>query len=474
MIERRGRLLRAASILFVGAFLLVGFSASATHGGYVGTVTNSSDAAGTGTTAYTHTYQSTNCTLAATSSASINCPGGIAPTSATPSSGSVSATDVITDNGTVPAQQISEQVSATSCGVVDLANQSDATNPLLPRYATGYSPSTGPMTSSGSISLDGSTAYAADVLSQAQPNPGLTLGNRYGIGIWFKTSATTGGPIFEIGNSPVNAAGGDDRILYMNPSGHLVFVQNTGGSSTTTPGTYNDGTWHFVYVTMSAVDVLLSLDSTTTVYVDGTSVATGGGLLVGYTSDTGYWHVGWAPTSKTGLSTSYFSGSLSNFVVFDTSPAPATPPNPNSTTQAAFNTWAAAATEEWQLNDTGTTTFAGPFPVIGSTSPCTMVNIMWNFTTPTSCAVAPQSTTAACTTSASLTTFVAAGWQTVASVGPSGTQTSTISISRGSTYNSYISGLRLYVPLGYRAQSIPSLSWSLTFSWLDATTALTA
>ncbi len=473
MIERRGRLLKAASLLCAGAVLLVAFSAAATHGGYIGTVTNSADAASTGTTGYTHTYQSTTCTLAGTTSASINCTGGIAPTSATPSSGSVTATDSISNSGTIPAQQISEQVSATSCGVVDLANQADAANPLLPRYGTGYSPSTGPMTSSGSVSLDGTTAYATDVLSQAQPNPGLNLGNRYGIGVWFKTSAATGGPLFEVGTSPVNAAGGDDRILYMNSSGHLVFVQNTGGSSTTTPGTYNDGQWHFAYVTMTAVNVILSLDSTTTLYVDGTSVATGGGLLVGYNSDSGYWHLGWAPTSKTGLSTGYFSGSLSNFVVFNTSPAP-TPPHPNSTTQAAFNTWAASATEQWELNDTGTTTFAGPFPVIASTSPCTMVNIMWGFTTPTSCAVAPQSTTAACTTSASLTTFVAAGWQTVASVGPSGTQTSTISISRGASYNAYISGLHLYVPFGFRAQSTPSLSWSLTFSWPAATAALTA
>lgn len=478
MSTRHGRLMRAATCVLLTAVAVVWSDTSGALGGFSVSTTNSANTAGTGNLAYTHTYQSTSCMLPGPQATPKLCTGSIAPTAATLASpATVSATDSITNNGTIPASGLTQQVSAPSCGTVQLANTKNNGNPMLPRYGTTFSPTSVPMTGSGAITFDGQNpgGYAAGVVSQAQPNPVISLGATYGLGIWFKTTSTAGGPLFGIGTSPTNATGGNDRILYMRANGTLSFIQNTGGATTTTTNPYNDGTWHFAYVTMSAVSILfVGVTSTTTIYVDGATAGSGGGLLVGYSSDTGYWHIGWSPGSVTGLSTSYFAGSLSNFVVFDTSPAP-NPPATNPTNQSVFDTWASAATEQWKLDDTGTSTYTAAQPVIGTTSPCTMVDITWGFTGPTSCAVAPQSETAACTdTTTKLSAFANGVWQTVQGPPPGGTQTSTISTSRDLTYNPYVSGLHLYAPLSFRVQTNPVSPWSVTFTWPDASTAFIA
>jgi hypothetical protein len=225
---------------------------------------------------------------------------------------------------------------------------------------------------------------------------------------------------------------------------------------------------------MSAVTVVVVSVPSVTLYVDGTQQATTPLLstLAGYTAYAGYWHLGWAPPLS-GVS-NYFTGSVSNFVVFNTSPAPAAPTSAQRASQSAFTTWATAATERWLLNDSGTGTFGGPYPVITTTDPCTMVNVSWGFTNPTSCGWSPNSLTAACSDppAASLSAFSTAPAQTIASPSPGATQTSTEMLSRGSTYNTgFLPGLRLYAPLSFRASTG---GWVNTFTWTDATSAFTA
>lgn len=454
------------------ALLVVGAVSSGALAGFTATVSNDSDAASAGALAFEHVYQSTNCALSGASETSVQCTGSIAPTAATPATGTVSAADAITDSGTVSASDLEEQASAASCGVADLANQPDSSNVMLPRYGTTFATTGGPMSGAGSITLDGSSGYASDVVSQTQPNPLISLGATYALGIWFRTSSSTGGPLFEIADSPTNTAGGDDRVLYMTSAGKLSFIQSTAGTTTTTPASYNDGAWHFVYITMSAVNIVLGVETVTTIYVDGAEVATGGGLLTSYVADAGYWHLGWAPASVTGVST-YFTGSLSDFVVFDTTPAPAAPSASALASQTAWAAWAAGASELWPLNDSGTTTFTGSLPQIGSTSPCTMIDLTWGLTNPTSCAAAPNSAVGACSTSSTLAAFANGAWQTLAAPGPGQTQTSTITTSRASTYNAYISGLHLYVPLAFRVLAAAG-TWSETFSWSSAASAFIA
>ena len=453
----------------VAATVLLSVTTGVTMAGFAsGAVSNPSNDTAVGSLSFKHTYQSTSCALAATTATSTNCGAPIAPTSVPPS-GVATATDAISDLGSVPAARLDEQGRAASCGVVQLKNAKGSdVNPLLPRYALGFQ-ATDPWGSTSAVTLDGSSSYAAAVLAQTQPNPLLSLGAQYGLGIWFKTTSTTGGPLFEIGSSPTNTSGGDDRILYMTPAGKLTFVQNTAGSSTTTTASYNDGQWHFAYVTMSAINVVLGLTSSTSLSVDGGAAVFGGGLLVGYGADTGYWHAGWAPAAITGLASSFFAGALSNFVVFDNAGAPAAPSAAQRASQAAFNAWALAATEQWGLGDDGTTVgatpaFAGPFPVIGPAAPCSMVDIVWSVTNPAG----------TITVTKQLSMFADGTWHSVPAPGPGGTQTSTISLSRDASYNGYVGGLHLYAPLSMRVQTVPAGGWSLTFAWPGSAAAVIA
>jgi hypothetical protein len=473
--------LRLVIIACAVALLFLSLAIGSTYGALTGRITNTTNGTGSGTLLYTHTYAggTTSCSsvpataVTISSMSSFTCPGGNQPSAAVPSSGSSSATDAIQYRGTAPAARVTQTVSAASCGPVQLANAVNATNPMVARYGTSFAPTSGPRPGFGSIAVDGANpgGYESAVVSQVQPNPSVSLGNTYGLGVWFKTSSTAGGSLLGIGSSPMNVAGGNDRILYMNPTGQIVFVQNSSGNATTTPASYNDGGWHFAYVTMSQVNVLFfGLTSTTMLSVDGVAV-TGGGLLIGYSAAAGYWHLGWAPVSG---QPSYFTGSLSNFVVFNTAGAPSTPTTAQLASQSAFNGWATGPTERWPLNDTGTSTFSGPLPVIGTTNPCSLVNFSWGFTTPTSCGWSPNSLTAACIDppAASLAAFVAAGPRTIASPAPGTTQTSTVKMSRGTGYDTtFVPGLHLYAPLTFTAAAG---GWVNTFTWADATSAFLA
>src|SRR6202035_489660 len=133
----------------------------------------------------------------------------------------------------------------------------DAPNPMLPRYATSFATSGGPMDGAGYATFDGATAYASDVVSQTQPAPALDLDETYGLGIWFKTTSTAGGPLFGFGSDPTDVAGTNDRILYMNQAGQLGFVVNTTPAETgLSAASFNDGAWHFAYVTLTQISLI--------------------------------------------------------------------------------------------------------------------------------------------------------------------------------------------------------------------------
>jgi hypothetical protein len=460
------------------------FTAQTTHGAWTAAVRNTSSRAGTGTLAYTHRYASGPSCSGSGTTASVICTGAINPTVAiTSATTAVTATDSIQYTGTVPAASYTQQAQLASCGPVSLANRVTPANPMVSRYGTTYSTSDGPMTGSGSITLNGaSTAggYETSIVAQSQPAPTLSVQGTTGLGIWFRTTdISTGGPLFGFGSNPIDLSGGGilaDRILYMDRNGKLGFILNTGGAATTMSSlSYRDKAWHFAYVSLTQLSVSLGLGlglgvlSTVTLYVDGVSVASGGGLLVGLSSYSGYWHVGESQVSGLAAAPSnYFAGSLSNFVVLNNDPAP----NPLSVsplpTQAAFTaSLGASATEHWVLNDTGTTNTALTLPVLGTISPCSMINMSWSLTNPLSCPTS-QSTVAACATlpGVSLSSFLALGWVSTARPAPGATQVSTVSAVRGATYSAaFMPGLRLYAPLGFRGTAG---GWSVAFSWPSA------
>ena len=438
-------------------------------------VTNTSNNRPVGAVAFTHTYAAGPSCSAGAAATSVACTGTLI--SGTVPGAGRTATDVVTNNGDIASSALSQSVAASSCEPVQFANTKNSSNAMVARYGTTFDTGdvNGPMGGVGYMTLDGLNpgGYATVVVAQTQPGGSLlSAGTISGIGVWFKATSGSAGPLFSYGANADNTTGGNwDRALSMNSSGQLTFFWNTGGSSigpTTTSGGYANGSWHFAYVTLGGVNVaLIGLIPQVTLYVDGTQVATTPLIsLSPFTAYSGYWHLGYAPTATTGLTTAYFKGSLSNFVVFDGSsfPTPTTVP----TSASSFATFATNATEWWQLNDSGTTTYTGTLPSVGagSSSPaasaaCKSVDLGWSFTSPSG--TATSSTT-------SLYTLVTSGASAVSAPGPGASQTATLALAHDSAYNSYVAGLHLSVSMTSTISTVPGNKWPLTFSWTPSAT----
>ena len=419
-----------------------------------GVVGNPANTAAPASLAFSHTPGTgASCALGPRVTGTATCAGSVLPTAAS-TGGTVTGTDAITNTGTAGAGNLTASVRGASCAPVQLANLRAPADVMLPRYGTSFL-SSGPFGGSSAITLDG-TGYAAAV---TQDQMRSSAGETYAMGAWFKAGAGQYGPLLGLDSSPVNSAtnNGDDRTLFLTSDGRLNVVYGTGGAKLTTASAYNDGAWHFAYVTLS-VNPLVGLTNTVSLSVDGGTPTTATGLF-GYSTVTGYWHLGWGSTALMGAnSTAYFTGSLSNLVAFNSGSAPARPTPAQLASQSAFTTWASGASDHWVLGDSGTTTYVGAQPVIGATSPCTFLDVVWSFTGPAATAV----------TSRSLAAFATGASFPVAAVpGPGVTQTSSFAVTRGGGYNAYVAGLRLYVPVSYVVKP-PVGTWSLTFTWSGA------
>ncbi|WP_197680538.1 PKD domain-containing protein [Microlunatus sagamiharensis] len=101
---------------------------------------------------------------------------------------------------------------------------------------------------------------------------------------WFKTTSTSGGKILGFGDSQLGNSGGYDRHVYLDNAGHLTFGVYPGSvRSVTSGGTYNDGAWHQVVVSLS--------DGGMKLYVDGLLEGADQGTTSGQAFN-GYWRVG--------------------------------------------------------------------------------------------------------------------------------------------------------------------------------------
>lgn len=132
-----------------------------------------------------------------------------------------------------------------------------------------------------------------------QDNPTI-----FTVGLWFKTTTTKGGKLIGFDSNRTGASGQYDRHIYMDNSGKLWFGVYVGGTKTvTTPGSYNDGTWHLATVTLSAAGIRL--------YVDGKVAATDPATKTGE-PHVGYWRIGWGNLGgwPSRPSSDYFNGSV--------------------------------------------------------------------------------------------------------------------------------------------------------------------
>lgn len=444
---------RVAIVLALVALAALTLGAHGTQGGWaVAKVTNSPTSAKTSGLAFTHSNPACSGTGP---TSTIDCLGSFAPTNAATTTAQVTS-DTLTNNSSVkPGSTFTEQVGVESCNVSAQNNVKTAAGPMLPRYSPTFQV-TGPFGGTNAMRLGGAPAYISSLLATAQPNPVISLGSTYGLGIWFKISGSTGGPLFSIGTTPTSSPASDNRILYVKPNGTVSFIQNSGGTSTTTTRTYNDGNWHFAYVTMSAVSIVVGVVSTTTLYVDGDPAVTGGGLLAGYNSDNGYWRLGYADPSRTAPTTpGFLNGEVSNFVVFNTANAPAAPTTSQRASQTQFDSWAASATSHWRLGDARTNPYTGNVAYLTGNDPCAMDTLQWNL---------GGTTTAVNTLAGQEGQWLPATPAAAPAAGAN--QTITHSYARvGSGYDADQPGLNLVATLRHRVQLVGATNWSMVFRW---------
>ena len=424
-----------AAVAFLSAICML---AAPAYGGFTAVVSNPASTIGSGTAFLTAVNGSTQCTSVPSGStvpptATFPCTGSQFP--AVPKTGRASATETLTQSGT--ASFASATYTAASCAPLALTNTANGTDPMLVRGSVAFAQPGGPL-SGVALRVDGSTALASDVTSMAAP---VT----FSMAVWFKTSAGSGG-LMGFSDSPNGAAvSNGDRFFSLDAAGHVLFSE--GGNSAQSTSTYLDNAWHQAVV-VSTVNGGGNR-YTNTLYIDGGNPTTAKG---GVTNYSGYWQIGLA--GGPGAAT-YFAGSLAHAAVFPAALTAAqvaalyAPPVSESASVAA-----AGATEYWPLSDTGSTTFAGPYPVIGATSPCSHVAV--SVGTTGRCVFPASASACATPPSSTLANLVSAG---TLALSP-GTQTVTTTMSEASGYVPFDVGLNLLVPV-----TITENGFSQTFTW---------
>lgn len=430
MIADRKAVVAVAAVAFLSAICVL---ATPALGAFTASVDNPAASIGSGYMFLTATSGSTTQCTSVTA--------GPVPTTATfactgsqmPAAGASSSAETLTASGS--ASFSSATYAAASCAPQALSNTAASADPMLVRGNVAFGQS-GPL-SGTALQVDGSTALAADVVQSAAPTT-------FSIGVWFKTSTASGG-LLGFSDSPSGAAvANGDRFLALDASGHVVFSE--GGTAATSPATYLNGLWHQA-VAVSSVNSG-GKHYNATLYVDGVAVATSSGSETAY---SGYWQIGLA--GAPGAAT-YLNGVLAHPVVFPTTLTAAqvgslyAPP-----TSEAASVTAIGATDYWPLADTGSTTFAGPYPVIGATSPCSQADITVG--TATKC-VFPASASPCAAPASPVTALVAAGTLSL----PPGSQTLTTTGAPGTGYVSFDTGLRLLIPV-----TIAENGFTQTFTW---------
>jgi hypothetical protein len=137
------------------------------------------------------------------------------------------------------------------------------------------------------------------VSTQPQATP-----TTYSEELWFNTTSSSGGVLATY----TDGTGDLDRVVYMTSAGKLDFGVQSGTASTIqSPGSYNDGQWHFVVATQGSDGMHL--------YVDGQLVASSATATAA--SYLGSWQLGgYLDGSWPNQPTSAFSGSMSDAALF--------------------------------------------------------------------------------------------------------------------------------------------------------------
>lgn len=156
----------------------------------------------------------------------------------------------------------------------------------------------------GAVAFNGISTIVTS--SRQFNNPG-TFSN----GVLFRTQSTTGGVLFAFGSTQgAGTSIQSGRTFYLDNSGRLNFALNFGGAINTNLS-YNDGKWHYAFVTWSQAQG-------PQIFVDGSLAASG--ATVGTPDNiNGWWKLG--AENVIGLpnqpSSRFFSGEIDEFVYYN-------------------------------------------------------------------------------------------------------------------------------------------------------------
>lgn len=304
--------------------------------------------------------------------------GSPIPAGALSSTASTSATTVLRSTGTTAATAAS--ISSATCGVAQLTDASSGTtwsgtgpDTALSLDGLTYQ-SSGPL-GGRAVTTDGSTGWAETTTAFANPQSFTLLG-------WFKTTWAAGSILgFSNNQTAPPAAGNYDRMLWIDPTGHVVWgVYNGTTYEATSTSTYTNGAWHFVAASIGSGGQKL--------YVDGALVGSSA-ETVAQTGYTGWWSIGLSGVLHGGWpdppSNAYFNGSLAQLAVV---PAQLTPSQvttlAGASTLAAYTSGVAALApaDDWALDDSGTVPYMGAIP--GATTSASLIDASGNANTGTS------------------------------------------------------------------------------------------
>jgi hypothetical protein len=278
------------------------------------------------------------------------------------------------------------------------------------------------------VSLSGTTGDLINTTTEySNPHP-------LSESLWFSTTVSS--PLMSFTQeqtdspTPVNP----DRMLWIDPAGHLVFgvgASSSAYSEITSTGTYKTGTWYLATATIGASGMAL--------YVNGSLVAQQAKVTAPF-NNIGYWHLGYGyfsgwPDAPTG---DYFTGSLAHAAIYPTQLTATQVTSLHSPSTVAGEEAAVEAlspTAYWPLQD-GT-----------QSAVCAYVELTVSSTSPTMC-LYPVATTCPAPSGGDPIT----GITDLAIAVPPTTQTLTFTIKTSSAPASGLAGLQLLIPLTFTGQ----------------------
>lgn len=129
--------------------------------------------------------------------------------------------------------------------------------------------------------LDGSTSYVSTPVKTAPPTT-------YSEELWFRTTKH-GGRLIGFGTAQTGTSGQEDRAVYVNTVGQIVFATYSGMNQTVASPAgrdYADGAWHEVVATQSPSTGM-------TLYLDGVAVAANSAYTGAEADGGGWWRIGY-------------------------------------------------------------------------------------------------------------------------------------------------------------------------------------